>query len=116
MEKHKYGFARFIPLGLRWQFRPDVQGKAILVLLVPKVRRELVEDVEAVSSEIGESRHRRYACWTVCVLSSELVIRYHSHSVSANLPIWKPRKQCLQGPHNASARQTSALLSVLAHT
>jgi hypothetical protein len=73
MEEHKHRLPRFIPLRLRWRFRPNVQSEAILVLLVPEMCRELIEDVEAVPSEIGEGRHRWYVRWAFCALFSVLV-------------------------------------------
>jgi hypothetical protein len=115
MEEHKHRFACLVPLWLRWRFRPDVQSEAILVLLVPKVRRELVEDVETVPSKVRESRHRRYACWTVWVLISVSVHGLIS-TMSWNLPNLKPRRQCLQVRDSALARRISILLWVLAHT
>jgi hypothetical protein len=110
MEKYEHRLACFISLRLRRRFRPDVQSKTVLILLVPEMSRELIEDIETVSGEIGKSRHRWYTCWAVCVLFSVSVPRYHLHTVNADLPIWKPRRWCLQGQGNALARQTSTLL------
>ena len=106
MEEHKHRFARFIPLGLRWRFRPDVQGETIFGLFVLEMCRELIEDVEAVTSEVGKSRHRRYVCRAVCVLLPGLVTSHRSHAMDFVLPSWKPRKQCLRGRCSAWARQT----------
>jgi hypothetical protein len=84
--------------------------------MVPKVCRELIEDVKTVTSEVGEIRHRRYARWTVGVLFSVSVPRYQFHTMHANLPNWKPRILCLWEQDNALAMQISALLWVLDHT
>jgi hypothetical protein len=110
MEEHKDRFACLIPLGLRWRFRPDIQGETIFSLFVPKMCRELIEDIEAITSEVGESRHRRDVCRAVCALSSGLVTSYRSHAMDLVLPSWKPRKQSLQERYSAWARQISVPL------
>lgn len=109
MEEDKYRFACLIPLGLRRRFSPNVQGETILILLVPEMRRELVENIEAVIGEVGKRRHRRNVRWTVCTLSSLLVRPYGFHTADTSLPNLKPQRQCPQEQGSVLARQTSAL-------
>jgi hypothetical protein len=79
MEEDEYRFTCFIPLRLRWQFCPDVQSEAVLALLVPKMRRELVEDVKAITGKVGKRRYRRNIRRAVCVLLSVSVPRFQFH-------------------------------------